>query len=60
MIVYNVCLLESEAASQATSNSDKPSTTDSAARPVDISRLDIRVGKILAVEKVGIFGIKYT
>ena len=43
------CLLESVTSETAPS---KPSTTDSATRLVDISRLDIRVGKVLSVEKV--------
>ena len=44
-----VCLLESVTSETAPS---KPSTTDGATRPVDISRVDIRVGKVLSVEKV--------
>ena len=50
VMMFNVCLPESVPSGGAAA--DKPSTTDSATRPVDISRLDIRVGKILSVEKV--------
>ena len=44
-----VCLLESVTSETTPS---KASTTDSATRQVDISRVDIRVGKVLSVEKV--------
>ena len=44
--------LENVTSSEATTN--KLSAAESAARPVDISRLDIRVGKVLSVEKVAL------
>lgn len=49
-ILVTICCLVESVSTEATP--DKPSATDSATRPVDISRLNIRVGKVLSVEKV--------
>ena len=52
---YLPCCLSEPSVASSEATGGKPSAADSANRPVDISRLDIRVGKVLSVEKVRIY-----